>query len=148
MRKTIGLFLVLFLCVVVLGVGCTEETNTTPTGDTNTTPVVEEVVADQTTPEGVMEMVIKSAKEEDYSDLADLCDAELSVDLDVVAICDLTADTDAEVLDEYNEVFGNAEVVGDATIDGDTAEVDFTIESDPETMKMVKVEDKWYLYEF
>lgn len=102
---------------------------------------------DQSSPEGVVKMVFAAASSGDMSSLKDLCDPNGENDGDTRRICE-SADTKPE---EFTEFFSKGKVNGDATVNGDKAEVPFLFGPDgtkEETMNVVKRGDKWYLMSF
>lgn len=106
--------------------------------------------ADQSTPEGVANMIFDAAKSGDYSHLKDLCDASLEADSDSKHICDVTSGDD-ELKSTFKEYFSKGKVAGDAVIEGDKAKIDITFGPDgtkKETFNMAKKDGKWYMVSF
>lgn len=126
--KTIGLIFSFFLFVLMV--------NAAPQGSG----------PDQSTPEGTLQMVFDAAATGALDQLVDLCDPEGENDGDTQQICDAAEDPE-----EFLEYFSNAQLNGEAEIEGDMARVPFLFGPDgsyEETMVLVKREDKWYLYSF
>ena len=105
---------------------------------------------DQTTPVGVANMVFDAAKSGDYGKLKGLCDDSLEPDGDSKKVCGV-ADGDEKYKEMFKEYFSKGKVVGEATIEGDNAEVKILFGPDgtkDETFKMKKKDGKWYLMSF
>lgn len=103
--------------------------------------------ADQSTPEGTLQMVFDAASSGDYSKLAGLCH-EQEGDGDTKRICAVQPGDAA-----FEAAFKNAKIKGPARFDatGLGAEVDFRFGPEgktKETMRLFKVGDKWYLGSF
>lgn len=102
---------------------------------------------DQSTPEGPAKAVFSAARSGDFSGLKDLCDPKGEGDGDTKRICELA--TDEGKRDDFIEAFKDGKVTGDAKVMGDKAEVPIVYGPGAvkkETFKLVKREDKWYLY--
>ena len=105
---------------------------------------------DQSTPQGVANMIFSAASSGDYSHLKDLCDASLEPDGDSKHICDVT-NGDAELKESFKKYFSKGKVVGEPTIEGDNAKVKITFGPDgtkEETFNMTKKDGKWYMVSF
>ena len=103
------------------------------------------------TPTGVLQAVFQAAQMEQYSYLADLCDPLGENDRDTQMICDLAEDETNRA--SFVEYFAAGKIDGEARIspDGNTAEVPFLFGPDgnqKETMKLIKRNGRWYLFEF
>ncbi len=106
--------------------------------------------ADQSTPAGTANIIFDAAKSGDYSKLKGLCDASIEPDGDSKMVCNVT-DGDDKLKTSFKEYFSKGKVVGEATIEGDDAEVKITFGPDgtkEETFKMKKKDGKWYLVSF
>jgi hypothetical protein len=104
----------------------------------------------QATPAGVANIIFDAAKSGDYGKLKGLCDASLEPDGDSKKVCEV-AEGDQKLKDMFKEYFSKGKVVGDATIEGDNAEVKILFGPDgtkDETFKMKKKDGKWYLMSF
>ncbi len=106
---------------------------------------------DQSKPENVLEIMFEAAKTGDFSHMAGLCHDDVDMDGDVKDVCSCgESDAEEKLLDSYKEYFAKGKVTA-TRIDGDKAEVDFSFGPDgskKETMKLVKIEEKWYLSSF
>jgi len=105
---------------------------------------------EQGTPVAVANMIFDAAKSGDYSKLKGLCDASMEPDGDSKKVCEV-ADGDQKLKDMFKEYFSKGKVVGEATIEGDNAEVKVLFGPDgtkDETFKMKKKDGKWYLMSF
>lgn len=81
--------------------------------------------------------------------LAELCDPAAKNDADTRRICAYADGFDAD--GEFPMFFAEGKINGDAEIREDTADVPFLYGpngSDVETMKMIRREGKWYLFQF
>ena len=104
---------------------------------------------DFTDPAGVLQAVFTAAQTEDFSVLSGLCDPQGESDEDTTFICAITADHPDK--DSFVEYFAQAQIAGDAVIDGDRAEIPFLFGPDgdqAETMGLVQRDGKWYLSDF
>lgn len=104
----------------------------------------------QSTPAGTANIIFDAAKSGDYSKLKTLCDASLDQDTDSKKICEV-ADGDEKLKNSFKEYFAKGKVVGEATVEGDNAEVKILFGPDgtkDETFKMKKKDGKWYLMSF
>ena len=103
---------------------------------------------DQSKPEAVLQAVFDAAKTQNFDMLKGLCDPKGESDGDTKRICELS-DKDKE---QFVQFFATGKIVGEATIEGDNAEVKFTFgpegQTKDETMKMIKRDGKWYLKSF
>jgi hypothetical protein len=100
-------------------------------------------------PAAVLELLFAAARDEDFSQLAGLCDPQGENDGDTASICDLSADHPEHTT--FIEQFSTGKVVGEARIDGDSAEVDFIFGPDgdwSETMTLIERDGRWYLLDF
>lgn len=159
-----NLLLVLFAMVFVMW-GCSDtkekkskdEDDTEETGkkkkkttDDEETPVNDESSSDsQGDPADIMRTIFKAAKSGNFSSLSGLC-AEDDGDNDVKMICGIDNES-SDKQEEFKEYFAKGKVVGEPTIDGDEASVEFTFGPDgskEETMRMIKKGKKWYLRSF
>lgn len=92
-------------------------------------------------------MIFDAAKSGNYAPLANICDP--NGDGDTRDICNMANDDSRA--EEFKEAFADGEVVGEARIEGDRAEVDFKFGPggvENETMRLVKVDGKWLLSAF
>ena len=127
----------------------TEETNNKKkkTTDDEETPADEESSSDsQRDPADVMHTIFKAAKSGNFSSLTGLCAAD-DGDNDVKMICGIENES-SKKQEEFKEYFAKGKVVGEPTIDGDEASVEFMFGPDgdkSETMRMIKKGKKWYL---
>jgi len=105
--------------------------------------------SDQSTPQGVAEIMFKSASSGDFSKLEMLCNDALDTDGDSKKVCEVTKDK--ELQKTFAEYFSKGKVNGEPTIEGDKAAVKIFFGPDgtkEETLNMVKKDDKWYLVSF
>ena len=106
---------------------------------------------DQSKPENVLEIMFEAARSGDFSHMAGLCHDDADMDGDVKDVCSCGEnDAEEKLLDSYKEYFAKGKVTA-TRIEGDKAEVDFNFGPDgskKETMKLVKIEEKWYLSSF
>jgi hypothetical protein len=112
------------------------------------TPVVEKVDYNST-PEKVIETIANAAKTSVYEPLQQLCNDAIKTDRDTKRLCSLA--TDKKGADEFNQTFASLKTDGVPEITGDNAKVNVTFGPDgklKETMKMVKVDNKWFLEGF
>ena len=153
----------LFFAVIIIATVFTacnnksEETTTTGKDSAATTTAATPAetttattAGDQSTPQGVAQMVFGAAQSGDYSKLKDLCDASLDTDGDAKHICDVTTGDD-ELKNQFKEHFSKGTVVGDPVIEGDNAKVEILFGPDgtkKETLNMTKKDGKWYLVSF
>ncbi len=104
---------------------------------------------DLTDPASVLQAVFTAAQTEDFSVLSSLCDPQGENDDDTAFICAITADHPEK--DSFVEYFAQAQIAGDAVIDGDRAEIPFLFGPDgdrEETMGLIQRDGKWYLSDF
>ncbi|MES2773268.1 MAG: hypothetical protein V4722_03740 [Bacteroidota bacterium] len=104
---------------------------------------------DQTTPQGVAEIMFSSAKSGEFAALESLCNAAVDTDGDSKKVCEVAKDK--EFQKSYVEYFSTGKVNGEPTVDGDKAEVKILFGADgtkEETLNMVKKDGKWYLASF
>jgi len=113
----------------------------------------------QSTPELVMEEVFRAATDQDYSNLSKFCHPDIGNDGDTQKyICDIGSATD-EGKAEFISYFKTAFLSGDISysmnqMEEEMAEVPFWFNHPSgesrsnETMKMIKVDGKWYLLSF
>ena len=104
---------------------------------------------DFTDPVSVLQAVFTAAATEDFNALSGLCDPWGENDDDTGLLCAITAEHPDK--DSFVEYFAQAKVAGQATLDGDRAEVPFLFgpEGDQEeTMGLVLRDGKWYLSDF
>ena len=105
--------------------------------------------ANQSTPQGVAEMMFNSAKTGEFATLKSLCNEAIDTDGDSKKVCEVATDT--EFQKSYVEYFSKGKVNGEPTIDGDKAAVKIFFGPDgtkEETLNMVKKDDKWFLVSF
>lgn len=106
-------------------------------------------VSEGTGPEAVLQTVFDAATTGDFETLANLCDPLGENDGDTQMICDLsTVETDRESFLEY---FSKGKIVGEAVVNGDSAEVPFLFGPDgdaEETMGLIQRDGTWYLLDF
>ena len=105
--------------------------------------------ADMSDPTKVVEAMFAAAASGKTDQLASLCDPKGSGDGDVKDVCGVTKD--GPKYGEFVEYFAKGAVKGPARVTGDTAEVDFLFGPDgkkDETMKLAKIDGKWYLASF
>ncbi len=108
-----------------------------------------DTTVDLSKPEGAVNALFVSAKSQDPSQLPELCDPTGNNDSDTRRLC-RTKPGEAS-WDMFVSWFAGGAVVGKARVDGDVAELDFTFgpERDRrETMKLVRHDERWYLYSF
>ena len=105
---------------------------------------------DQSTPQGVAEMIFSAAKSGDLGALKNLCDATLEPDGDSKKICEVP-DGDEKLKSSFKDYFSKGKVVGDPSIEGDKAAVKVLFGPDgtkEETFNMAKKDGKWYMVSF
>lgn len=106
---------------------------------------------DQTDPVNIMNFVFQAAQTGDYTGLEKLCMEQSESDKYARMICFLT-DMDTSHHASFAEHFSNAYVVGQPRIDEDYCEVTFNFgpegKEKNETMKLIMINDKWYLQSF
>ena len=106
--------------------------------------------SDQSTPQGVAEIIFSSARSGDYAKLKDLCNAALEPDGDSKKICEVP-DGEEKLKTSFKEYFSKGKVVGDPSIEGDKAAVKVLFGPDgtkEETFNMAKKDGKWYMVSF
>lgn len=106
--------------------------------------------SDQSTPKEVAETIFSAAKSGDYNKLKGLCNADLQPDGDSKKICEVT-DGDDKLKSSFKEYFSKGKVVGEPTIEGETAKVKVLFGPDgtkEETFNMAKKDGKWYMVSF
>jgi protein involved in sex pheromone biosynthesis len=117
------------------------------TADDEETPVDDETSSDsQGDPAELMRTIFKAAKSGNFSSLTGLCAVD-DGDNDVKMICGIDNES-SKKQEEFKEYFAKGKVVGEPTIDGDEASVEFMFGPDGdkgETMRMIKKGKKWYL---
>ncbi len=113
----------------------------------------------QSDPQRVLEEVFKAAKSGDFSNLHKLCPPDKSNDGDTQRfICDV-ATSSAQTKKEFIAYFKDAYITGDVVrskslAGGEIAEIPFWFNHPSggnrcnETMKLIKIDDKWYLLSF
>ncbi len=113
----------------------------------------------QKTPEKVMQTIFKAAKKQAYSKLYQLCPPDKNNDGDTRRyICEIASSSN-EMKKEFVSYFKNARITGETiyetTFDGvESARVPFWFNHpggerrSNETMNMIKIEGRWYLYSF
>ena len=105
---------------------------------------------DQSTPQGVAEIIFSAAKNGDFGALKNLCDATLEPDGDSKKICEVP-DGDEKLKSSFKDYFSKGKVVGDPSIEGDKAAVKVLFGPDgtkEETFNMAKKDGKWYMVSF
>ena len=105
---------------------------------------------DQSTPQGVAEIIFSAAKSGDFGALKNLCDATLEPDGDSKKICEVP-DGDEKLKSSFKDYFSKGKVVGDPSIEGDKAAVKVLFGPDgtkEETFNMAKKDGKWYMVSF
>lgn len=106
-------------------------------------------ILDFENPASVLQTIFYSAANEEYDQLAGLCDPEGQNDGDTALVCEITAEH--ENVGEFILIFANATINGPATISGDIAEIPFLFGENadvPLTMQLVLRDGKWYLFDF
>lgn len=106
--------------------------------------------ADQSTPAGTANLIFDAAKSGDYGKLKGVCDASMEPDNDTKMICNVP-DGDDKLKNSFKEYFSKGKVVGEATIEGDNAEVKILFGPEgtkEETFNMKKKDGKWFLVSF
>lgn len=109
-------------------------------------PAAAAAAADNSDPVKVVEQIFAAANRDSAAALPGLCDPAGGGDGDVKRVCG-SKPGDAK-WDEFKTYFAKGKVTGAATIEGDTAAVNFTFGPDgtkEETMNLKKVDGKWYL---
>ena len=110
---------------------------------------VEVVMVDFADPNSVLRAVFTSARLEDFSQLAGLCDPQGENDDDTAAICAITADHENAA--SFLEWFASGQITGEPVINGDRAEIPFTFGPNgdrEETMTLIRRDGRWYLFDF
>jgi len=103
---------------------------------------------DRSTPDGAMRLFIQFAAEGKFEEIRTF--AAPGCDGDVREICAI-ADAKDQDKDRYRNFFGGGEVLGSARVDGDKAEVDFTMgdrQEKQETMNLQRIDGMWFLSSF
>ena len=104
--------------------------------------------ADRSTPDGAMRQFIQFAAEGKFEQIRAFADPEC--DGDVRELCAI-ADSSEKDKHRYQNFFGGGKVLGAARIDGDKAQVDFTMgdqQEKQETMNLQRIEGVWFLSSF
>ncbi len=104
--------------------------------------------ADRSTPDGMMRLFIKFAAEGKFEEIRAFADPKC--DGDVREICAI-ADSPEKDKNRYRNFFGGGKVLGAARVDGDKAEVDFTMgdkQEKQETMNLQRIDGVWFLSSF
>lgn len=104
---------------------------------------------DQSDPVKVLEHVFAAAAAGKADGLSALCDPAGSGDGDVKSIC--ASKPGDPKWDEFVSYFAKGKVKGAPSTEGETAAIDFTFGPDgtkSETMKLTKLDGKWYLASF
>ncbi|MEO7308869.1 MAG: hypothetical protein ABIX01_00615 [Chitinophagaceae bacterium] len=104
---------------------------------------------DQSTPEGVAEIIFNSARTGEFAPLKSLCNDAVDTDGDSKKVCEVA--TDKESQKQFVEYFSRGKVNGVASVEGDKAAVKIFFGPEgtkEETLNMVKKDDKWYLASF
>jgi hypothetical protein len=105
--------------------------------------------SDNSDPVKVLEQVFAAAATGKSDALKGLCDPSGGGDGDVKDICGITSN-DAK-WGEFKEYFATGQIKGVARVEGDRAEIDFRFGpggSKEDTMKLSRVDGKWYLASF
>jgi hypothetical protein len=135
--------------------------NSIPTSENNPNQSSEQstgVRDPNASPESVMNTIFNAAKTGEVGVLKFLLPPNGECDGDCKAICNPGNESMREELgNNYVELsrfklgFANGEIIGDPEINGDRASVNFVFgpnKEDNETMKMQRIEGKWYLQSF
>ena len=104
--------------------------------------------SDRSTPRATMKLFFELAKAGKFESIRELESPD--ADGDVREICAI-ADAPDKDKERYQSFFGGGRILGQARIDGDTAEVDFTMgdkQERRETMNLKRIESVWYLSHF
>ncbi len=104
--------------------------------------------ADMTTPKGTAESIFSAAKSGDFSHLKEAISE--TADSDCKKIGEVSGG-DTSLQKSFKEYFAKGTVVGDPTIEGETAKVNIKFGPDgtkEETFNMVKKDGKWLLESF
>ncbi len=104
-----------------------------------------DVAVDQSDPKKVVQAVFDAAQTKNYALLQNLCAPDC--DSDCKMICQLSAENE----DEFLKYFSKGKITGEAKINGDKADVPFLFgpQGDKEeTMRLVKVDGKWFLQSY
>ncbi len=120
----------------------TTSPGSTPAGGAMTTAI------DQSRPEAVLQAVFDAAKSGNAVPLKTL--EGQGSDGDVKQVCRVS-DAGEEGIAMLKSYFEKGKIVGEAKIQGDNASIDFLFGPDgtkSETMNLIKVGDKWFLYSF
>jgi hypothetical protein len=101
------------------------------------------------TPEKVVETIQNAVKAEDLSSLVNLCNENVKATVDVTSLCDLATNDKNKA--PFIEYFSTLKVEGVPNITGDKAEVKVLLGKDgtvKKTIKMLKLDSKWYMESF
>lgn len=110
----------------------------------------EKATYDNSTPENVVNEIIRAAKEKDYSNLSKVCDPENNGDRDSRKLCDLE-NQDEKTQNEFIEIFSTAEIINIPEIGEDDNKIKIKIqfgEGKTEKLKMAKRDGCWFLVSF